>query len=75
MVGEFGKTLHIRVKVEDSILLPSDFTNGMTYKANPDIINSVGGLPLYIKYILDKAALLEEARRSAPIEQQLALDF
>ena len=75
MVGEKGKTLFFNIKVEDTVLLPSSFTKGAVYRANPDIINSMGGLWRYVKKILDDAAKREEIRRNAPIEQQLALDF
>ena len=73
MVGEKGKTLFFNIKVEDTVLLPSSFAKGAVFRANPDIINSMGGLWLYVKKILDDAAKREHIRRTATIKEQLSL--
>ena len=73
MAGDVDKTLRLKIQVEETHLLPGNFVKGITHKANIDVINTMGGVPHYIKKILDDAARQEDARRTNPIERQLSL--
>ena len=75
MAGLNDKTLYLKITVEETTLLPSRFARGHSIKANADIINTVGGLPRYIKKLLDDATRREAKRRNAPIKQQLSFEL
>ena len=63
----------MRIKVEESQLLPSRFSRGMTHKANIDVIDTVGGVPNYVARLLDHVVQQEQVRRQKPIKEQLSL--
>lgn len=69
----FNNDFHVRIKVEDSNLLPSRFSRGMAHKANIDVIKTVGGVSKYVGRLLENAAQQEQARRQKPIKEQLSL--
>lgn len=75
MAGLNDRALHLKITAEETTLLPSRFARGYNVKANADIINTVGGLPRYIKKILDDAAKREAKRRSQPIKQQISFEL
>lgn len=75
MAGLNDRTLSLKITVEETTLLPSSFARGHSIKANADIINSVGGLPRYIKKVLDDAARREQKRRNTPIATQLSFEL
>ena len=73
MMGEFGKARYLKIKVEHGYTISSKFQRGVTFKTNPDVLESAGGLQKYVEKLLDYAIYQEHIRRSRPIVEQLSL--
>lgn len=69
----FNASFRMRIRVEETYLLPSKFDRGFVHTANIDVINTIGGLPNYVAKILNDAALNEQRRRKQVIDEQFIL--
>lgn len=69
----FNTAFRLKIKVQETHLLPNRFVKGVVHSANIDIIETLGGLPNYVAKLLDDAARKEYIRRNKVIDKQLSL--
>jgi len=69
----FNSAFQMRIRVEDTHLLPSKFVKGYMHLANRDIIDTLGGLPNYLALILNNAYCIHQEKQTRPIKEQLCL--
>lgn len=69
----FNTAFRLKIKVQETHLLPNRFVKGVLHTANIDIVETLGGLPNYVSKLLDDAARKEHIRRTKVIEKQLSL--
>lgn len=63
----------LKVKVQETHLLPNRYVKGALHIANIDIVETLGGLPNYVAKLLYDAARKEHLRRTKAIDKQLSL--
>lgn len=63
----------LKIKVQETHLLPNRYVKGALHIANIDIVETLGGLPNYVAKMLDDTAKKEHIRRNKVIDKQLSL--
>lgn len=69
----FNTAFRLKIKVQETHLLPNCYVKGALHIANIDIVETLGGLPNYVAKLLDDTAKKEHIRRNKVIDKQLSL--